>query len=37
MLAAGVKFLKEPRHEAYVVVVFEDLDGNRWDRLGPHT
>lgn len=34
MVAAGVKFTEEPRHEAYGwVVVFEDLYGNRWDLL----
>ncbi|MFF2330921.1 MULTISPECIES: VOC family protein [unclassified Streptomyces] len=36
MLAAGVRFLEEPRHEAYgSVAVFEDLYGNRWDLLQP--
>ncbi len=36
MSAAGVKFLEEPRHEAYgTVAVFEDLSGNRWDLLQP--
>ena len=36
MSAAGVKFLEEPRHEAYgTVAVFEDLHGNRWDLLQP--
>jgi catechol 2,3-dioxygenase-like lactoylglutathione lyase family enzyme len=36
MLAAGVRFLEEPRHESYAsVAVFEDLYGNRWDLLGP--
>lgn len=35
---AGVKFLEEPRHEAYgSVAVFEDLYGNRWDLLQPKT
>jgi catechol 2,3-dioxygenase-like lactoylglutathione lyase family enzyme len=30
--ARGVRFVEEPRHEAYgTVVVFEDLYGNRWD------
>jgi len=30
--ARGVRFIEEPRHEAYgTVVVFEDLYGNRWD------
>ncbi|SJZ90240.1 Catechol 2,3-dioxygenase [Enhydrobacter aerosaccus] len=34
MLAAGVRFLEEPRHEAYgIVAVFEDLCGNRWDLI----
>ncbi len=35
MVAAGVRFLEEPRHESYgSVAVFEDLYGNRWDLLG---
>ncbi|QIG44495.1 VOC family protein [Nocardioides anomalus] len=35
MLAAGVEFLEEPRHEAYgTVAVFLDCAGNRWDLLG---
>ena len=30
----GVRFVEEPRHEPYgVVVVFEDLYGNRWDMI----
>lgn len=30
----GVRFLEEPRAEAYgVVAVFEDLYGNRWDLI----
>jgi catechol 2,3-dioxygenase-like lactoylglutathione lyase family enzyme len=34
MTAAGVRFVEEPRHEAYgVVAVFEDLCGNRWDLI----
>ncbi|MBO9708976.1 MAG: VOC family protein [Caulobacter sp.] len=34
--AAGVRFLEEPRHEAYgSVAVFEDVYGNRWDLLQP--
>ncbi|MBB5208461.1 VOC family protein [Chiayiivirga flava] len=34
MIAAGVRFLEPPRHEAYgSVAVFEDLYGNRWDLL----
>ncbi|WP_168073206.1 VOC family protein [Caulobacter sp. SSI4214] len=36
MVAAGVTFLEEPRHEAYgTVAVFEDIAGNRWDLLEP--
>jgi catechol 2,3-dioxygenase-like lactoylglutathione lyase family enzyme len=36
MVAAGVRFLEEPRHEPYATVaVFEDLYGNRWDLLQP--
>ncbi|MFI1566600.1 VOC family protein [Streptomyces sp. NPDC020490] len=36
MLAAGVAFLEEPRHEPYgSVAVFQDLYGNRWDLLQP--
>ncbi|WP_329041476.1 VOC family protein [Streptomyces sp. NBC_00178] len=36
MVAAGVRFLEEPRHETYgSVAVFEDLYGNRWDLLQP--
>ena len=36
MLANGVRFLEEPRHEPYgIVAVFEDLHGNRWDLLEP--
>lgn len=32
----GVRFIEEPRHEAYgTVVVFEDLYGNRWDLVEP--
>ena len=34
MKAHGVQFLEEPRSEPYgMVVVFEDLYGNRWDLL----
>ncbi|MCA1476640.1 VOC family protein [Bradyrhizobium sp. NBAIM08] len=34
MIAAGVRFVRPPRHEAYgVVAVFEDLCGNRWDLI----
>ena len=36
MLAAGVRFREEPRHEAYgSVAVFEDLYGNAWDLIQP--
>ncbi|MCY1647992.1 VOC family protein [Caulobacter sp. SL161] len=36
MSQAGVRFLEDPRHEAYgTVVVFEDLSGNRWDLMQP--
>ena len=36
MLAAGVQFNEEPRHEPYgTVAVFEDLYGNKWDLLEP--
>ena len=38
MVAAGVTFVAAPRTEAYgQVVVFLDLEGNRWDLLGPAT
>jgi catechol 2,3-dioxygenase-like lactoylglutathione lyase family enzyme len=34
MKERGVKFLEEPREEAYgTVAVFEDLYGNKWDLL----
>jgi len=34
MTAAGVRFVEQPRHEAYgVVAVFEDSWGNRWDLI----
>ena len=36
MLAAGVNFLEEPRHEDYgTVAVFADLYGNKWDLIEP--
>jgi catechol 2,3-dioxygenase-like lactoylglutathione lyase family enzyme len=36
LAAAGVTFVNAPRTEAYGrIVVFEDLEGNRWDLLGP--
>ena len=35
LLAAGVTFEEEPRHEVYgSVAVFRDPFGNRWDLLG---
>src|SRR5690348_15135375 len=35
MRAAGVEFVREPRHEPYGrVAVFLDVAGNRWDLLG---
>lgn len=35
-VAAGVRFLEQPRTEAYGrVAVFEDVFGNRWDLLQP--
>ncbi len=34
MLARGVKFREEPRHEGYgIVAVFEDLYGNLFDLI----
>jgi len=36
--ARGVRFVEEPRDEAYGrVAVFLDLYGNRWDLVEPHT
>lgn len=36
--AAGVTFVRPPRAEPYgKVAVFLDLEGNRWDLLGPAT
>jgi catechol 2,3-dioxygenase-like lactoylglutathione lyase family enzyme len=36
MVMAGVQFVSPPRDEAYGrVAVFLDLEGNRWDLLGP--
>ncbi len=36
LAAAGVEFLTTPRVEPYgMVAVFRDLEGNRWDLLGP--
>lgn len=38
MLARGVEFLEEPRHEAYgSVAVFKDLYGNTWDLIAPQS
>ncbi len=35
MLAEGVRFIEEPRHESYgTVAVFLDLYGNKWDLIG---
>ena len=36
LVTAGVRFVSPPRREAYgEVAVFMDLEGNRWDLLGP--
>lgn len=36
MASAGVRFVSSPRVEPYgQVAVFLDLEGNRWDLLGP--
>lgn len=36
MVAAGVEFVGEVREEPYGrLVVFRDLEGNKWDLLGP--
>jgi catechol 2,3-dioxygenase-like lactoylglutathione lyase family enzyme len=36
MITAGVRFVSPPRDEPYGrVAVFLDLEGNRWDLLGP--
>ena len=38
LLAAGVSFLEEPRHESYgSVAVFVDAFGNKWDLIGPRS
>jgi len=35
MVAAGVRFVTQPRDEPYgKVAMFLDLEGNRWDLLG---
>ena len=34
MASRGVRFVRDPREEAYgTVAVFEDLYGNKWDLL----
>jgi uncharacterized glyoxalase superfamily protein PhnB len=34
LLAANVRFVREPAEEPYgIVAVFEDLYGNRWDLI----
>ena len=36
MMSAGVEFITAPRVEPYgSVAVFRDLEGNKWDLLGP--
>ena len=36
MVAAGVEFVSGPRVEPYgQLAIFRDLEGNRWDLLGP--
>jgi catechol 2,3-dioxygenase-like lactoylglutathione lyase family enzyme len=36
LIAAGVQFVSPPRNEPYgQLAVFLDLEGNRWDLLGP--
>ena len=36
LVEKGVRFLEEPRHEAYgSVAVFEDPFGNKWDLIEP--
>ena len=36
LVAAGVTFLEQPRHESYgSVAVFVDAFGNKWDLIGP--
>ena len=38
MQARGVRFVEEPRYEAYgTVAVFVDLYGNRWDLIQSKT
>ncbi|MEP7007255.1 MAG: VOC family protein [Sphingomonas bacterium] len=34
MVAAGIRFVREPAHQSYgIVAVFEDLYGNLWDLI----
>ena len=36
LVDAGVEFVGEPRDEPYgQIVVFRDIEGNKWDLLGP--
>jgi uncharacterized glyoxalase superfamily protein PhnB len=36
MVAVGIEFMSSPRNEPFgKVAVFLDLEGNRWDLLGP--
>ncbi len=36
MVTAGVRFVSAPREEPHGrVAVFLDLEGNRWDLIGP--
>jgi catechol 2,3-dioxygenase-like lactoylglutathione lyase family enzyme len=38
MLAQGIEFTEEPRHESYgSVAVFKDLYGNLWDLIEPRS
>ncbi|WP_108398475.1 VOC family protein [Devosia submarina] len=38
MLATGIAFAEEPRHESYgTVAVFKDLYGNLWDVIEPRS
>jgi catechol 2,3-dioxygenase-like lactoylglutathione lyase family enzyme len=38
MLARGIEFIEEPRHESYgTVAVFKDLYGNLWDLIQPRS
>jgi uncharacterized glyoxalase superfamily protein PhnB len=37
MRAAGIRFVREPKHADYgTVAVFEDLYGNLWDLIQPN-